>query len=673
MTRYCFDIETDGLLASMTQTHCLWLRDDETNETYDYADQPGYLPISAGLERLSNSDRGIGHNVIGFDVPALKKCFPKFSPPPLTDTLILSRLQFPDIYSHAQVNARLPRPSMSHGLAAWGDRMGLPKDKYTDEEAAIIMVRDGVDLKEAKKRVWETWNVRMHSYCGQDTNVTRKLYRFLKRTRPMGTALLPEVVAREHRFAELLQQQHERGWEFDYEAALDLYSEMTDRVSSAHNRMLGQFPGWWRKGAVVVPEASRKVKRPDLNPRVVERRVSSKTGKELKPYIGPVRQEIMEGCPYTKTEYKPFNPGSRQDCIEVLKKHYGWKPSRWTEKGFAKMDEAVLEGVKDEMPLAKDLIEFYMLRKRLGQLGDGRMGWIKHARPVPGHAGRYRMHGSMNSLGTATHRCTHSTPNMGQVPASRVEYGPECRSLFIPSPGMILVGSDADALEMRMLAHYLQPFDGGDMIRAIESGSKEDGTDPHSRFRDLIGTDLLGEGSEGRDKAKTLRYAIVYGAGAEKQGKIIKPSASSAEAKRIGAEASRRMSASGEGTPALIRAVKKRAEDTGHIKALDGRMLPVRAPFAALNTLLQSAGAIYMKEVLIHHDRAMTEFGEPQGERWGYVGNIHDEFQAEVHPDIYLPYRDITLEAYLEVGRKMGLRCPMRGSVDRGMSWKETH
>lgn len=133
------------------------------------------------------------------------------------------------------------------------------------------------------------------------------------------------------------------------------------------------------------------------------------------------------------------------------------------------------------------------------------------------------------------------------------------------------------------------------------------------------------------------------------------------------------MEQAGEGTVELNRKMKKQAEKTGHLVALDGRILPIRHAFAALNTLLQSAGAIYMKHVLVNHHKALEAKGLEMGHKWHYVGNIHDEFQADVKPEIYDTYADVTVSTYLTTGESMGILCPTRGTIDKGLNWASTH
>ena len=128
--------------------------------------------------------------------------------------------------------------------------------------------------------------------------------------------------------------------------------------------------------------------------------------------------------------------------------------------------------------------------------------------------GRYvekngRIHGSVNSAGAVTRRMTHSNPNLAQVPSSGSPFGPECRELFEASKGFVVVGCDADALELRCLAGYMAAYDNGDYIKTVLEGNKDLGTDMHSVNCRALGMDpkqyypVDGKQVVGRDIAKT--------------------------------------------------------------------------------------------------------------------------------------------------------------------------
>ena len=94
MTSCVFDIETDGLIEEFTTIHCLVVYDVEEDRLFSFVSDE----LEDGLFFLKNFDQIIGHNIISFDLPVLKKFF-KWEPEPnqeVVDTLVMSKLVYPD-------------------------------------------------------------------------------------------------------------------------------------------------------------------------------------------------------------------------------------------------------------------------------------------------------------------------------------------------------------------------------------------------------------------------------------------------------------------------------------------------------------------------------------------------------------------------------------------------
>ena len=351
-------------------------------------------------------------------------------------------------------------------------------------------------------------------------------------------------------------------------------------------------------------------------------RVSAKTGKQLKP------------------ETITFNPGSRKQIGEKLKE-LGWKPKKFTETGQAIVDESVLEGIKG-IPEAKLIAEYLMLQKRVAQITS----WLEAVKDDG------RVHGKVITNGAVTGRMTHSTPNMAQIPNAGSVYGHECRECWTVEDGNVLVGCDASGLELRMLAHYMKD---DDYVKTVTEGSSKDGTDVHTKNQRAAGL-------ETRDQAKTFIYAFLYGAGATKIGSIVGGGAKEGE---------RLIASFLEATPALkeLRNQVAKYASTGSVPGLDGRKIWVRSEHAALNSLLQGAGAIVMKKALC------IFYGKIQKHKWAIklVANVHDEFQFECHPSIAEEAGQAAKQSIIEAGEFYKLRCPLDGEYKIGRSWKETH
>ena len=348
---------------------------------------------------------------------------------------------------------------------------------------------------------------------------------------------------------------------------------------------------------------------------IVHERYSEKTGKRLKDRI------------------EVFNVGSRRQIARRLTE-LGATFTKVTEKGTPIVDEAVLNGI--DLPEARAVSEYLMLQKRYAQVNS----WLEHLGPDG------RVHGRVISLGTVTGRMTHRDPNVAQVPANHSPYGQECRACWTVPAGKKLVGFDASGLELRMLAHYMNDQEFTNVLLT---------DDVHTRNQ-------LAAGLETRPQAKTFIYAFLYGAGDSKIGDIVGGSPAD------GAQLKERFL---RNTPALgsLRERVAKAAGRGYLKGLDGRRLFVRSEHAALNTLLQAAGAIVMKKALV----ILDDHAKQWNLSYKFVGNIHDEVQTEVSEAHADKFGWLAVESLKAAGLAYDLRCPLDGEYQVGNTWAETH
>lgn len=743
MTQIAFyDSETNGLLkgriekgewvAPMDTVHglAILLREaGKPDRRISAADKPGYhkgvsgrgwerMGLVDALRILEQADIRIAFNGQGFDegpdidgklIPALGAIplvYPWFQPKPgskLIDPLILSRLLYPDIFKSGPNSYKLlPFLKGKHSLKAWGIRLGVHKGDYNGG--------------------WLVWSEEMQEYMEQDVEVLAAVFQWLMSQKPSA-----ESSAIEHEFAAIIRRQEERGVGFDHDKANILLGELRTRQQSLEAELIAAFGEWWaygkaansqatdfsaqeddedeedeevqaeRKrqweardewGAVVIPTITRRTKMVGV-PDVTLTRFSDKTGKPLKPYVGPPLCEFTQGCPYTPIKRVQFNPGSRTHIFTRLIIKYDWEPSKFTKGGKnappqPKVDDDVLRGLP--YPEAQKLADYYLVSKRIGQLSDGKKAWLKTVKEVelPTGEKRYRIHGRMITNGAVTGRTTHMDPNLAQVPkntaaAKLCSYpevqGHRCRELFIAAPPYGLVGFDGSSLELRMLAHYVTRWDNGQYADIVDGGKHSDGTDPHSWMRtEIVGEDIIGAGEPGRDNAKTAMYAYLYGGGDEKLGAIVLPTATVKEKRELGGDIKAKLLGRFHALNQLKAAIEEAVEDRGHLIGLDGRKLNVRKAHAALNTLLQSAGAIVMKKTLIVLDAELRANGLRPITDYEFVLNVHDEAQAEVLPEHYPMYRSLALEAHPKAGKLLRVQCPLKAEVSPlAHSWKETH
>jgi DNA polymerase I-like protein with 3'-5' exonuclease and polymerase domains len=228
-----------------------------------------------------------------------------------------------------------------------------------------------------------------------------------------------------------------------------------------------------------------------------------------------------------------------------------------------------------------------------------------------------------------------------------------------------MLGADASGLELRCLAHYMARWDGGTYGDIVVNG------DIHSANRDALGL----EGKPGRDVAKRFIYAFLYGAGDPLLGWILDSKLTERQAKKAGKELRAKFLAGLPALAKLIDAVKTQALTNGYLTVLDGRRIAVRHEHAALNSLLQTAGALVCKYWGVEFSRRLTERYGPQGwdGQWAALLWIHDEYQMAVRPVIAEDAAEIVVASIRHMTDHFKFRCPLTGEAKLGGTWAETH
>ena len=461
---------------------------------------------------------------------------------------------------------------------------------------------------------WSCLSQGMVDYCKRDVELTAALYTKLEWEL---CNFSNESINLEHDVQDITQQQVRNGWLVDIRKAIGLVATLREKLNELEDSVQNTF----RPLPTFIKEIKPKVKKDGA---------ISVVG--LK-FLGDSWENV--GGPFSRVDYPEFNLGSRQQIGRYLQ-HYGWKPCNFTETGQAVVDERVLEGIKD-IPQAALISEYLMVQKRIAQV----QSWIDAA-----NSDTNRVHGKVNTNGAVTGRMTHASPNLAQVPASRAPYGKECRSCWIASAGYKLVGFDASGLELRMLAHYMDDK---------EYTNEVIGGDIHTANQHLAGL-------ESRDQAKTFIYALLYGAGDAKLGQV---AGGGATAGRLLRE---RFMSNLPAYTALKTRIGQEASQ-GWVSGLDGRRLWIRSEHAALNTLLQSAGAIVMKKGLT----ILHEYAKLWRIDYKIVGNIHDEIQSEVRASQAEKFGRLAVSCLEAAGIHFNLNCKLAGEYKIGTSWAETH
>jgi DNA polymerase I-like protein with 3'-5' exonuclease and polymerase domains len=573
MTMIFLDIETN------LKHDTIWLCVTKHNTTGEVR----HWREADSLQQYLEGEQVVGHNIIGFDAPVLKKVWGVGIPDNmLVDTLVMSRLYKPDIDIVIPEQGKAPSP---HSLEAWGYRLGSHKIGFTDFDGG--------------------WTQEMATYCEQDVQLLEKLYVFLTTTMVKEGFSLQSIQL-EHEVAIICRGMEDNGFMLDMEKAMVLSATLSGRMSDIEESMQQVFPP------------------------IVEQRFSEKTGKQLKDKI------------------TVFNPGSRQQIAERLA-GLGVVFTKKTDKGNVIVDEAVLE--KIDLPEAKLVAEYLMIQKRVAQIGS----WLE----LVGDDGR--VHGRVTTNGAVTGRATHSSPNMAQVPAVGSPFGAECREMWRVPKGYKQVGVDLSGIELRCLGHYLNDQEWMDELlkgdihwfNAQSFGLVDKGT---------VKDDNNPEHKKARNTTKTLTYGVLYGAGAAKAGSIV--GGNSSKGKKL-------IDSFINNTPGLSALKKKisRLMAKGHLPALDGRRVWVRSEHAALNTLLQSAGAIIAKQWLIESTKLLQE----KGINAKLLAFVHDETQWEVKEDQAEEAARLIEQAATKAGEALSFRCPVDAEGKIGNNWRECH
>jgi DNA polymerase I-like protein with 3'-5' exonuclease and polymerase domains len=452
----------------------------------------------------------------------------------------------------------------------------------------------------------------MQDYCVRDVEVTSLLWERLKGRAEQFT----RAVAMEHDCARIMAIQERYGWPFDVKAGEQLESVLRSESEQLAAELRYAFP--------------------------------YVAGKQFTPKRDNVGLGYRKGLPFTRLV--DFNPTSRDHIAWVFQTWRNWQPEEFTETGKPKIDESVLLAI--DTPEAKTFARMLELQKGLGQLSEGKNSWLKQV------TREGRIHHSC-SLATNTGRNAHRSPNLGQVSSD-----PRCRALFGPGAGFVEVGADASGLELRMLGHYLAFFDSGRFADIVVNG------DIHQINADAT-TEALGIEIT-RKAVKTITYAFLYGAGDEKLGRSVNPILKGKAAAALGKKVRVAFVQAIPGLGALLKFVKARSKDDT-LKALDGRILHLQGKqHAALNYLLQSAGAIVCKNWVVEsYKRIDCDLNLDISYR--PLGFIHDEIQVAVVPDcVELVEKHLT-ESIVTVGESFNLNVPLASEAKHGLSWADCH
>jgi DNA polymerase I len=495
-----------------------------------------------------------------------------------------------------------------HSLDAWGTRIGFPKGQFND---------------------WTHLSDEMIVYCRQDVKVTAELFRKITKVlKKIGFSELTCYI--QHNITAIASKQQNSGFKFDGPRAMLFYQQLRAREAELQELIRHAFP------------AERRLVR--------ERNIYTKSGDVTALYkrdsdLYEIEQHPNAGT-YRAFEYVPFNIGSSKQRVEKLTA-LGWVADEKTPKGFPKPTEKSLIRFAEESGIE----EVALITKWMSVNGRANMinNWLEAWDEQDGC-----IHGKLFVADTLRFR--HQAPNTANVPAVRVNkagevlrgedgyYTYEARDLWVAREGRVLVGTDAAGLELRMLAHYLNR---PEFTEQVVNG------DPHQYNADLAGVT--------RPRAKTLLYAIQYGAQAGKVAQIIEGTRE--EGALMREQFLARLGIKGVMEDAI------REQEIGRVWLCDGAGVVCPSPHAALNYKLQGGGARVMALGSILLEKHIRRIGLDSIK----VGDIHDEWQYDVAPKDAREHARISVQAIREAGEELNLNVPLDGTAKEGLTWAETH
>ena len=621
MPIFC-DVETDGL--EPTKIHVVVCK--YKGKVHRFFNKKDFLKF----KKEHNKIPWVFHNGINYDVPKAlwDLWFINFKPELVLDTMVISKTLN---YSKFQ----------THSLKELGEFLGVHKGDF-----------DGP---------WDKCTDEMVEYCEQDVEVTEAIWNYyLKQIQDKDWS---DALRLEHDTAGFCYQLNQNGFEFDLVKAAMLLVDILKDLEELEDDFKAHLPKTRKK----VKELKYKVTKSGGPTAAINR--------AYEEYPDNVLVTKPDGDILECYEEQEFNPGSPKQRVEKLWEA-GWKPFEKT-KGHQKnkdpdkkeqfeyygwtCSEANLSTLPDSAPQAyKNLAKWLTLEGRRSSLVE----WIECVSEDG------RVHGKFWHIGAWTQRMSHSNPNSanissvwpkGVVPATAVEevkakYDTELRSLFTVPSGKKLVGVDAEGIQLRVLAHYMNDKDYTD---AVVSGDKDKGTDVHT-----MNMKALGVICKDRDTAKTFIYAWLLGAGMGKIASILNcsiPQASQAVKNFLDAY------------PGLkrLKGIKIPSDALrGYFVGLDGRKVQCDSEHFMLAGYLQNGESVIMKRAarIFIRDTTLSQAD------YKFVNFVHDEFQVECsgHSEAKVVLKELS-DAIRQAGEELNLNCPMAGSGSIGINWAETH
>lgn len=622
------DLEADGLLDTATRVWCgVFKESDGTIHKF----RPHQ--IKEMLEYMDTIDVLKMHYGVGYDWPLLHKLYGYEYKGKKVDTLLMSRLLGPK----RQVPVHCPNKAAGpHSVEAWGWRVGRGKPEHND---------------------WSQFSEEMLHRCTEDVEIQELIFDALMKEAGKG-GTWKNAFLLTFRLFENLQKQEEYGWLVDQPHMHKCIRQLTRWIDLIDKVVTPYLPKIVEVDEIKKDGAYGYVKKPFLKSGKWTESVSKWAASS-----GYLESDNIVCGSFSRICFRPTELNSNQETKSFLL-GMGWEPLEWNTNDA---------GQRTSPKLSKD-DPFEGVNGKLGRLVAKRVQCRHRRSSIEGLLGIVRADGriaaAVNTL-AVTGRATHR--NIVNIPQPKSFFGKQMRQIFISAPGMVLVGCDSDANQIRMLCGRMNDPVYTDNVL---NGRKEDGTDIHS-------VNMRAAGLSNRDDAKTFFYGILFGAGDGKTGKII--GGTSADGKRLKAKFF-------AGLPALGKLIEQLAKDwkatarskynpqfnrmeyfDGKITGLDGRPIIVPSEHQILVYLLQSDEAVMMSAAYNRVHKTLATTGLRYGIDYGCVGWVHDEYTFEVKEKYAKLVAKHCEEAIKWAGEFFKITCPHLGHAAIGKDWFSIH
>lgn len=697
MDNIVFDTEGDGFYFETTKLWTIHASNMTTRKRiviHPFEDSGAKEKFLNFIFR-NGKPRIIGHNILGHDMLVLRKLLGiDFSVG--KDTVDSRDVEFVDTFFMSMF---LNPDRAGHSIGYFGEELGLNKIDYRQ-----ALIDNGAMTKEHPEgHEFSFYHELMDEYCLRDTEVTWKVFTMLMNEWEdvYGKDFdNPDYYRCGQKTFFLMTCQELTGWKFDIERAKSLHSEISGMMENIRAEVEPQLPPRPLK------KSEESQYRMPAKPYKADGTFSSTMLKFIEKHNAEVLGDGKIKC-YGK-EYDIVSHGmldvtkpmemANQDQLKDYFLSLGWKPSFYnfkrdefnkpyrdpiTKKVVLTTPKIQEQGnicpnlLSMETGIVRQIVKWLSLRNRQSILE----GWLSN----PRLAMDGRLGGGRRGL-AASFRQKHST--ITNVPKAQdgVLLGKEFRELFTSEDGMMIAAGDASALEARVQGHYTARFDGGETARELLE------TDVHSKTAKALFPDKLGDADiyspdfnkedpefkQCRNKAKTIRYAVLYGCGAGKVASVM------GVPENQGGEVLERFWSANKATKDLRDSVEEYWEVHGKkfLPAVDGRKLITRKKNALLNVLFQSCGAIAMDYAGCYMDSWLggIKWDENDKPYYSYKGYIvrrviymHDEYQYECSEEIAEEVSRMIEKAIEKAGETLKLKIPLAGEGKVGKNWKETH